>query len=118
MMRLAFLVALVVVVGCNVVKFEAASSDAEAAGTSNGDACYLLDEHEHAPLDADCYVVTADEWSTLTECEGTEPQNVTLKLWGKAQEVSSFEVPAGGCFQYYECAASGSVAAPTVVPCE
>lgn len=94
-----------------------ASASAGAATSIPGDQCYLLTPHLYAPSSGSCYVVTADEWSTLVTCEGTEDSERVLKTWAnKAQEISSFQIPAGGCFQYYACA--DTVAAPTVTPCQ
>lgn len=93
-------------------------SPATAPAWQPGWACYLLPEHAHAPAGA-CFVITADEWSTVVTCEGTQDHDETIKVWmtvGNAQEVSSFEVPGGGCYQWYDCTPDG-VAAPTVQAC-
>lgn len=115
MVKLVLIVALLLV-SC-VTPFEAApSSEPEAAASGNGDACYLLDGPTIVPA-GPCYVITADEWSTIVPCGATVPVEQTFKKWGSAQEVASFQIPGGGCFEYYMCSSSGAVEPPTVAAC-
>src|SRR5688572_14301211 len=54
--------------------------DPPPAPFANGQVCTVEPDILHAPAGA-CFVVTADEWSTLGTCEGTIAQNYVGKTW-------------------------------------
>jgi hypothetical protein len=81
-----------------------------------GSECVLLAEHHYAPAGL-CFRITADEWSTVVTCEGTHADDYVGKTWpGPSYPTSSFVIPGGGCFQFYNCTPEG-VLAPEVTPC-
>ncbi len=115
-MKTLFVLSVLVVLGCSLPDGSEApteSSQGAAPGVEPGDRCYLVAEKTRV---AGCATVVADEWSSLVTCEGAQSTDNVFSSWpGGATELTSFTLPSGGCFQYYEC--SDNVSPPTVSPC-